>query len=114
MDLVVAAIGETATPPFAKELGLENVRKGEVRWLHMTAIENVFVAGDALSGPSKIGKAVYSGLRAARSLANWLDLKAQDRLDAYDYNDLVTDEVGFGRQGFLKQLHLAVIPTNRA
>ena len=46
-------------------------------------------------GPSKIGKAVYSGLRAARSLANWLDLKAQDRLDAYDYNDLVTNEAGF-------------------
>ncbi len=98
VDLVVAAIGEVATPPFAKELGLENVRKGEVRWLHMTAIENVFVAGDALSGPSKIGKAVYSGLRAARSLANWLDLKAQDRLDAYDYNDLVANEAGFGRQ----------------
>jgi len=98
VDLVVTAIGETATPPFAKELGLENVRKGEVRWLHMTAIENVFVAGDALSGPSKIGKAVYSGLRAARSLANWLDLKALDRLDAYDYNDLVANEAGFGRQ----------------
>lgn len=98
VDLVVAAIGETATPPFAKELGLENVRKGEVRWLHMTAIENVFVAGDALSGPSKIGKAVYSGLRAARSLANWLDLKAQDRLDAYEYNDFVANEDGFRRQ----------------
>ena len=98
VDLVVAAIGETATPPFAKELGLEDVRAGEVRWLHMTAIENVFVAGDALSGPSKIGKAVYSGLRAARSLANWLDLKAQDRLDAYDYNDLVANEKGFRRQ----------------
>jgi len=86
-DIVVAAIGEIATPPFARELGLENVRKGEVRWLHMTDIENVFVAGDALSGPSKIGKAVYSGLRAARSLANWLDLKAQNRLDAYAYDD---------------------------
>ena len=88
-DIVVAAIGEIATPPFAKELGLENVRKGEVHWLHMTAIENVFVAGDALTGPSKIGKAVYSGLRAARSLANWLDLKAMNRLDAYAYDDLI-------------------------
>lgn len=96
-DLVVTAIGETATPPFAKELGLENVRKGDVHWLHMTAIENVFVAGDALSGPSKIGKAVYSGLRAARSLANWLDLKAQNRLDAYNDNELVADAPGFGR-----------------
>jgi glutamate synthase (NADPH/NADH) small chain len=95
--VVVAAIGEIATPPFAKELGLEEVRKGEVHWLHMTAIENVFVAGDALTGPSKIGKAVYSGLRAARSLANWLDLKAQDRLAEYAYDDLVArDEPGFG------------------
>ncbi|MBZ4647895.1 MAG: FAD-dependent pyridine nucleotide-disulfide oxidoreductase [Desulfomicrobiaceae bacterium] len=92
VDMVVTAIGEIATPPFARELGLENVRKGEVRWLHMTDIENVFVAGDALTGPSKIGKAVYSGLKAARSLANWLDLKAQDRLDAYAYDDLMAKD----------------------
>ncbi|WP_423747877.1 FAD-dependent oxidoreductase [Fundidesulfovibrio terrae] len=92
VDAVVAAIGEIATPPFARELGLEEVRKGEVHWLHMTAIENVFVAGDALTGPSKIGKAVYSGLRAARSLANWLDLKAQDRLNEYAYDDLVSKD----------------------
>lgn len=78
-DVVITAIGEIPTPPFAKELGLENVRKGDVRWLNMTAMENVFVAGDVLSGPSKIGQAVYSGLRAARSLTNWLDLKAQHR-----------------------------------
>lgn len=78
-DMVVTAIGEIPTPPFAKELGLENVRKGDVRWLNMTAMENVFVAGDVLSGPSKIGQAVYSGLRAARSLTNWLDLKDQHR-----------------------------------
>ena len=88
-DVVVTAIGEIATPPFAKELGLEDVRKGEVHWLHMTALENVFVAGDALTGPSKIGKAVYSGLRAARSLGNWLDLKAMNRQDEYRYDDLV-------------------------
>lgn len=78
-DMVVAAIGEIPTPPFPEELGLENVRRGDVRWLHMTRIPNVFVAGDALTGPSKIGKAVYSGLRAARALANWLDLKAGGR-----------------------------------
>lgn len=77
-DVVIAAIGEIPTPPFAGELGLENIRKGEVRWLNMTAISNVFVAGDVLSGPSKIGKAVESGLKAARSLANWLDLKQQN------------------------------------
>ncbi|GAB7079707.1 FAD-dependent oxidoreductase [Megalodesulfovibrio paquesii] len=75
----VTAIGEIPSPPFARELGLENVRKGDVKWLNMTAIENVFVAGDVLTGPSKIGKAIESGLKAARSLANWLDLKAQSR-----------------------------------
>lgn len=79
----VTAIGEIPTPPFAKELGLEHVRKGEVKWLNMTAIDNVFVAGDVLTGPSKIGKAVESGLRAARSLANWLDLKFQHRESEY-------------------------------
>jgi len=91
-DLVVAAIGEVATPPFARELGLESVRKGEVRWLNMTAIENVFVAGDALTGPSKIGKAVYSGLRAARSLGNWLDLKAQNRQTEFAGDELISRE----------------------
>lgn len=85
-DMVVSAIGEIPTPPFQKQLGLEEVRKGDVRWLNMTRIENVFVAGDVLSGPSKIGKAVYSGLRAARSLANWLDLKAQHRESEYNYD----------------------------
>ncbi len=86
VDVVVTAIGEVPTPPFARELGLENVRKGDVRWLNMTAIDNVFVAGDVLTGPSKIGHAVYSGLRAARSLANWLDLKAGNRENEYDGN----------------------------
>jgi glutamate synthase (NADPH/NADH) small chain len=91
-QMVVTAIGETPSPPFAGELGLENIRKGEVRWLNMTSIENVFVAGDVLSGPSKIGKAIYSGLRAARSLSNWLDLKAQNRQREYKSDDFVGKE----------------------
>ena len=69
-----------------------SVRKGEVRWLNMTAIENVFVAGDALTGPSKIGKAIYSGLRAARSLAQWLDLKAQNRQTEFAGDELISRE----------------------
>jgi glutamate synthase (NADPH/NADH) small chain len=91
VDIVVAAIGEIPTPPFGEDLGLENVRKGEVHWLQMTRIENVFVAGDALTGPSKIGKAVYSGLRAARSLTNWLDLKALHRESEFR-SDLIRKE----------------------
>lgn len=85
-DVVVTAIGEIPTPPFKRELGLENVRKGDVHWLHMTNIENVFVAGDVLTGPSKIGKAIYSGLRAAKSLDHWLELKEQNRQGEYDYD----------------------------
>ena len=85
-DVCVTAIGEIPTPPFKKELGLDDVRKGDVRWLHMTNIENVFVAGDVLTGPSKIGKAIYSGLRAAKSLDHWLELKVQNRQDEYDYD----------------------------
>ncbi|WP_028573950.1 FAD-dependent oxidoreductase [Desulfonatronovibrio hydrogenovorans] len=83
VDLVVAAIGETAMPPFAHDLGLENVRKGQVRWLQMTAMESVFVAGDVLTGPSRIGSAVYSGLKAAKSLDQWISLKEQGRLQEY-------------------------------
>ncbi len=83
VDLVVTAIGEIATPPFAHDLGLENVRKGQVRWLHMTSMDSVFVAGDALTGPSRIGNAVYSGLKAAQSLDQWITLKNQNRLHEY-------------------------------
>lgn len=93
VDIVVTAIGEIPTAPFASELGLENVRKGEVHFLQMTKLDGVFVAGDALTGPSKIGKAIYSGLRAAQSLTRWLDLKAQDRENEYsDENDLIRRE----------------------
>jgi len=78
-DIVVAAIGETPAPPFAERLGLESVRKNAIHWLQMTRMDGVFVAGDALTGPSKIGKAVYSGLRAAQSLSRWLTLKSLNR-----------------------------------
>ncbi|MCA1742675.1 MAG: FAD-dependent oxidoreductase, partial [Desulfovibrionales bacterium] len=80
VDIVVGAIGEIATPPFAHDLGLENVRKGQVRWLQMTSIDSVFVAGDALTGPSKVGSAVYSGLKAAQSLDQWLTLQTVENL----------------------------------
>jgi glutamate synthase (NADPH) small chain len=86
VDFVVAAIGEVPTLPFANELGLDKLRKDDVHWLQMTSMDGVFVAGDALTGPSKIGKAIYSGMRAARSLTHWLDLQAQNRTADYDYD----------------------------
>lgn len=91
-DIVVTAIGETAAPPFAERLGLESVRKNEIHWLQMTRMDGVFVAGDALSGPSKIGKAVYSGLRAAQSLSRWLTLKSMNRELEYREEPPITRE----------------------
>jgi glutamate synthase (NADPH) small chain len=91
VDMVVTAIGEIPTVPFADELGLDQIAKGDVRWLQMTAKDGVFVAGDALTGPSKIGKAFYSGLRAARSLHNWLNLKALNRTVEYDGREDLID-----------------------
>ncbi len=85
-DILISAIGEDPTPPFQHELGLDNVRKGDVRWLHMTNLENVFVAGDVLTGPTKIGKAIYSALRTAKSLHHWLELKAAHRESEYNYD----------------------------
>ncbi|MFW5735297.1 MAG: FAD-dependent oxidoreductase [Oceanidesulfovibrio sp.] len=90
-DIVVTAVGEIPTPPFAHELGLDKVRRGGAHWLQMTAMPGVFVAGDVLIRPSKIGKATYSGLRAARSLHNWLELEFLGRQHEYDYaGDLIS------------------------
>ena len=37
-----------------------------------TGNPKVFAAGDVVNGPSKLGPAVGSGLRAARSLDYWM------------------------------------------
>jgi len=72
VDLVVAAIGEVPTNPFPRELRLEDISKDGKGWLQMTKFDGVFVAGDVLTGPSKIGRAILSGLKAAESLDGWI------------------------------------------
>ncbi len=92
VDVIITAIGDRPSIPFARQLGVENLRRGEAHWLQMTSMDGVFVAGDALTGPSKIGKAIYSGLRAARSLTHWLSLREQGRESEYSFaGDLVGD-----------------------
>ncbi|SDB16579.1 glutamate synthase (NADPH/NADH) small chain [Desulfonatronum thiosulfatophilum] len=76
VDLVVAAIGEVPTNPFPRELRLEDISKKGEGWLQMTKFDGVFVAGDVLTGPSKIGRAILSGLRAAESLDGWIKAHA--------------------------------------
>lgn len=81
VDLVVSAIGEVPTNPFPRELRIEDIGGEGERWLQMTRFEGVFVAGDVLTGPSKIGRAIVSGLKAAQSLDSWI--KASRRDDAH-------------------------------
>lgn len=81
-DLVVFATGESATPPIAhsqaEKLGLKVQRDGtiEVNNLMQTTIPKVFAAGDVVQGPSRIGPAMRSGLRAARYMHNWFMAKS--------------------------------------
>jgi len=81
VDVVVAAIGDVPTPPETGDidLGLDKVRHGDSNWDQMTAQEGVFIAGDVLTGPSKIGKALYSGLSAAKSIDHWLTVKGRSK-----------------------------------
>ncbi len=76
-DLVISAIGEVPTNPFPRELRIEDIGQEGSQWLQMTKFDGVFVAGDVLTGPSKIGRAILSGLRAAESLDGWITSRRQ-------------------------------------
>ncbi len=69
-DTVIAAVGELPTPPLEKEaLGIKLDRRGRIqvdRWWRATP--KVFAAGDVVTGPSMVGRAVGSGLRVAKSI----------------------------------------------
>ncbi len=74
VDTVIAAVGELPTPPMSSEvLGIKMDRRGRIqvdKWWR--AAEKIYAAGDVVTGPSMVGKAVGSGLRAARSIARML------------------------------------------
>jgi len=72
-DMVISAVGELPSLPLAERLDIKKVRKGATSWPRMTMVDGIFVAGDALTGPSKIGWAITGGLEAARSLEQWLN-----------------------------------------
>jgi glutamate synthase (NADPH/NADH) small chain len=71
-DMVICAVGELPTLPDAAALDMKRTRKGGSAWPRMTMLDGVFVAGDCLTGPSKIGWALTGGLEAARSMERWL------------------------------------------
>jgi glutamate synthase (NADPH/NADH) small chain len=76
-DIVIFATGEAPTPPLsarvAEKIGLQLDKSSSllVNDLMQTRIPKVFAAGDVVHGPSRIGPAVKSGLRAARYMHNW-------------------------------------------
>ena len=74
MDIIIFATGELSTPPFSEDVGIQTDKWGGiiVNENYMTSVEGVFAAGDVITGPSKIGKAVRSGLYAARAIDIWL------------------------------------------
>lgn len=71
-DVAICAVGEIPTLPDATALDMKKTRKGGSTWPRMTMLDGVFVAGDCLTGPSKIGWALTGGLEAARSMERWL------------------------------------------
>lgn len=78
VDLVITAVGELPTVPAPEKIDITKVRKQATSWPRMSPVEGVFLAGDALNGPSKIGWALTSGLEAARSMEEWLDWSASE------------------------------------
>ncbi|MEM1919387.1 MAG: FAD-dependent oxidoreductase [Desulfurococcaceae archaeon] len=74
-DLIILAVGELPTPPFTsgyESIATDKTGRIVVNEFHQTTITNVFAAGDVVTGPSMIGKAFGSGLRAAKFLDNYL------------------------------------------
>ncbi len=74
VDSALVAIGEIPTPPTIKNPELKLNRDGSI-WVDekmRTSIKGVFAAGDVVIGPSLIGKALASGIKAANSIDEYL------------------------------------------
>ena len=74
-DLIITAVGEAPTPPLESEwnnIKLDQHGRIVVDNKFQTGLEKVFAAGDVVTGPSVIGKAFGSGLRAARYMTQYL------------------------------------------
>jgi len=79
----VFATGESPTPPlpqveeYMSKLGIRLSKDGTiiVNQIMQTGNPKVFAAGDVVNAPTKIGRAVKSGLCAARYMHNWIQVK---------------------------------------
>jgi len=75
-DLVIPAIGEISTPPFTFECAELKQFLDEKGYIiskgYRLGNTNVFVAGDVLTGPTKLGEACKHGLYAAKAIEVFL------------------------------------------
>ncbi len=75
VDNVVLAVGEEPTPPFRGEccgIRLRSDGTIEVDDRFRTSRFKVFAAGDVVTGPSRIGNALKTGLEAAKNIHKFL------------------------------------------
>ncbi|MEM4513217.1 MAG: FAD-dependent oxidoreductase [Ignisphaera sp.] len=74
-DLIILAVGEIPTPPFADKfmnISADRSKRIPVNDRYQTTVEKMFAAGDVVTGPSFVGKAFGTGLRAAKFLDNYM------------------------------------------
>ncbi|RLF14803.1 MAG: glutamate synthase, partial [Thermoprotei archaeon] len=74
-DTVILAIGEVATPPFISDYkGIKVMSDGRIQVdnKYRTTKEGVFAAGDVVTGPSRVGLAIKSGIEAANAIDDYL------------------------------------------
>ena len=75
-DQVLLAIGEIPTPPFKEKCDGLGVGRGgaiAVDESGRTGMRGVFAAGDVVTGPTTIGKAMSHGMRVAESVIRWIN-----------------------------------------
>jgi len=76
IDAALIAIGEIPTPPiYDKELKINPDNTIWVDKKMRTTMKGVFAAGDVVTGPSLIGNAIASGLKAAQAVDEYLQGK---------------------------------------
>lgn len=83
-DTVIAAVGESVDSDFFKEQGIEVDKKGRPSF--KTNLENVYVAGDALRGPSTIIECAADA-KAFVELITGKEIRAEIREEACQSSD---------------------------
>jgi len=80
-DTVILVIGELATSPYIsdyKDIKVTNDGRIQVDDRYRTTREGVFVASDVITGLSRMGLAMRSGIEAANAIGDYLNSRLSD------------------------------------